>query len=143
MVDALHEAHRVLAPRGLLIDARPDSRVLAHADHLTAPGRYASAGVVRTSREELGNDRASDAAVAKVKRERIFRSLRHGRFWHRVLFDDLDGLQDYIDEHMRFEHRVRWRVNVAARRSWRHDPWAMRRAVRYELLRRVEPRSAR
>src|SRR6266545_2347644 len=40
MVDALRQAHRVLAPRGILVDARPDSHVLAHAEHVFAPGRY-------------------------------------------------------------------------------------------------------
>lgn len=137
MVDALQQAHRVLAPRGILIDARPDSRVLAHAEHVLAPGRYRGAGSIRTSREELGNDRASDRAIAKVKSARLFRSVRHGRFWHRVHLDDLAALEDYLAEHMRFEHRVRWRIDVARRREWRNDPWVIRRAVRYELLQRL------
>jgi hypothetical protein len=143
MVDALHEAHRVLASRGLLIDARPDSRILAPAERVVAPDRYVVAGSIRTARVELENDRASDRAIATVKRERLFRSVRHGRFWHRVQFDDLAGLEQYLSEHLRFEHRVRWRIDAAARRRYRSVPWAIRRAVRHEVLRRVEPRSAR
>src|SRR5438445_3322194 len=129
MVDALHEAHRVLAPRGLLIDARPDSRVFARAERCVAVDRYVTAGIIHTSREELGNDRASDRAVATVKRQRLFRSVRRGRFWHPVPFDDLAGLERYLREHMRFEHRVRWRAGAAKRRAWRGDPWLIRRAV--------------
>src|SRR5690348_1461815 len=101
MVDALHEAHRVLAPRGLLVDARPDSRVLAHAERVVTPGRYVGAGVIHTSRSELGDDRASDRAIATVKRELRFRSVRRGRFWHRVPFEDLAGLEQYLSEHLR------------------------------------------
>ncbi len=137
MVDALRQAHRVLAPGGILVDARPDSRVLSHAEHVIAPGRYREAGRIRTSREELGNDRAADLAVARVKRARLFRPVRQGRFWHRVHFDDLAALEDYLVEHMRFQHRVRWRVDAARRREWRGDPWVIRRAVRFELLRRL------
>jgi len=143
MVDALHEAHRVLAPRGLLVDARPDSRVFAHAEHVAATGRYVGAGIIHTSRGELGDDRASDRAIATAKRERLFRSVRRGRFWHRVPFADLAGLEEYLSEHLRFEHRVRWRVDAATRRAWRAEPWAIRRAVRYEVLRRIERPSAR
>ncbi len=91
MVDALRGAHRVLAPRGLLIDARPDSRILAHAEHVTSRGHRAI-GDIRTARVERANDTASDRAIARVKRERLFRSRRKGRIWHRVPFDDLAAL---------------------------------------------------
>ncbi len=142
MVDALHEAHRVLSPRGLLVDARPDSRLQAHAEHVE-DDRYRVAGSIRTAREELGNDRASDRAIAAVKRRRLFRSLRRGRFWHRVRFGDLAGLEQYLAEHLRFEHRVRWRIPAATRRAWRADPWVIRRAVRHEVLQRLDARSVR
>ena len=132
----------MLAPRGLLIDARPDSRVLAYAERVSGPGRYSVAGHVRTSRDELRNDRASDDAIAKAKRERLFRSIRRGRFWHRVHFDDLDVVEEYIREHVRFEHRIRWKVDAAVRHAWRGDRWVIRHAVRFELLRRLE-RSSR
>ena len=67
MVDALSEVHRILIPGGLLIDARPDSRVVAFAERANAGGlkRF---GVVRTSRAEMAND-------ARLQREPALRSL--------------------------------------------------------------------
>jgi len=137
MVDALKEARRVLRSRGILIDARPDSRVFAYAEHKTASGAYRQAGVIATSGEELVNDRSSDDAVTTAVREGWFRSRRAGRFWHRVLFEDRTTLQRYLDDHARFVHRVRWMVDPAARRRWDGDPWAIRRAVRHEQLERL------
>lgn len=136
MVDALKEAHRILRPRGILVDARPDSRVLAYAEHRTGRA-YRPAGLIATAREELRNDRASDDAAAVAVRSGWFRSLRRGRFWHRVLFEDRPLLQRYLDEHTRFVHRVRWALDPASRRRWEHDPWAVRRAVRYEVFERI------
>jgi len=133
MVDALHEAHRVLAPRGVLVDARPDSRVLAHAEHVSERGHRA-VGTIRTARLELSNDRASDRAIARVKREGLFGSRRKGRFWHRVPFADLGALLDYVKEHLRFEHHIRWSVDAATRRGLKDERFAVRRAVRWELL---------
>src|SRR6266851_4667016 len=138
MVDALHEVHRVLAPRGLLVDARPDSRILAHAEHVSG-GSHRSIGTIRTAAVELGNDRDSDRAVARVVREGLFRRRRRGRFWHRVPFDDLAGLVEYLREHLRFEHRARWTVSPATRRRIKDDRFAIRRGVRWELLERRAP----
>lgn len=138
MVDALHEVHRILRPRGVLVDARPDSRVLAVAERDTARG-YRKIGFIRTSRLELPNDRASDRAVASVARERLFKRGKRGRFWHRVTFDDLDGLRAYLANHLRFEHRVRWTISAAERRRIRAEGCAIRRAVRFEFLTRRDP----
>ena len=137
MVDALHEAHRVLCADGLLMDARPDSRVLAHVDVATPRGAR-RVGVVATRREELANDRASDRAVATVLHEGLFRSVRAGRFWHSLRFSDLPGLRGYLRDHLRFSHRVRWSVDAATRRGLRREAFVLRRAVRYELLSRRE-----
>ena len=137
MVDALKEAHRILRPRGILVDARPDSRVFADAEHQVGKGKYRVAGVIATAREELVNDRTSDRAVAKAVGSEWFRSRRAGRFWHRVLFEDRPAMQRYLSQHARFVHRVRWMVDAAKRRGWEEDPWAIRRAVRYGLLERI------
>lgn len=137
MVDALKEAHRILRPHGTLIDARPDSRVFAYAEHANATGNYRRAGAIATVRVELVNDRSSDEAVATAVRNGWFRSKRVGRFWHRVLFEDRPAMQRYLDGHARFVHRVRWMVDAPSRRRWERDAWAIRRAVRYELLESV------
>ena len=135
MVDALHEAHRILAPRGILVDARPDSRVLAYAER-RKPKNVQRFGTIRTSRVELVNDRISDEAVARVVREGLFCRRRHGRFWHKVPFDSLAGLRQYLSEHLRFVKRAEWTVDAATRRKHADEPFVIRRAVRYELLER-------
>lgn len=135
MVHALHEAHRVLRPRGILVDARPDSRVLAYVEHQTPRG-YRVIGRLATARDTLVDDRASDRALASVMDEGMFRSLKARTFWHRVHFDDLRSLQDYLNDHLRFVHRARWTIAAAERQRHRDDAFVIRRAVRYELLAR-------
>jgi hypothetical protein len=136
MVDALHEVHRVLAPRGLLVDARPDSRVLAHVERRTARG-FQQFGTIRTASIEMGNDRASDATIARVVRDGLFRRTRPRRFWHRVPFDSLPEVRRYLSEHLRFAKRADWTVDAATRRRYADEPFVIRRAVRYELLTKI------
>ena len=133
MVHALGEIHRVLAPGGTLVDARPDSRVPAYAER-RKPRGFQRFGVVKTSRLELANDRASDRAVERVVREGLFRRGRSGRFWHLVPFSSLAELRKYLSEHLRFVHRAEWVVDRATRRRHSNDQFVIRRAVRYELL---------
>jgi hypothetical protein len=135
MVDALHEVHRVLREGGLLIDARPDSRTLANVEHLRR-GRGRRVGTINTARDAQGDDRTSDRAIARVKREGLFRSRRTGRFVHRVSFASLREMQAYLDDHLRLVKRARWSVDAATRRPWRNDTFTVDRAVRYELLER-------
>ena len=136
MVDALREVHRVLAPRGVLVDARPDSRFLARAERRTTRG-FQVFGNIRTSSVEMGNDRASDAAIARVVRDGLFRRSRPRRFWHRVPFDNLAELRKYLSEHLRFVKRAEWTVDAATRRRYAKDPFVIRRPVRYELLTKI------
>jgi hypothetical protein len=133
MVDALVEIHRVLAPGGTLVDARPDSRVPAYAER-RKPRGFQRFGIVKTSRLELANDRASDRAIARVVREGLFKRRRRGRFWHRVPFSSLAELRTYLSEHLRFVHRARWVVDGATRKRHSSDRFVIRRAVRYELF---------
>jgi len=136
MVDALVEIHRVLAPGGTLVDARPDSRVRAYAA-LRNPRGFKRFGVVNTSRLEMANDHASDNAIASAVREGLFKRGRRGRFWHLVPFSSLGELRDYLREHPRFVHRADWIVDSATRKRHSTDQFVIRRAVRYELLQAV------
>ena len=133
MVHALREAHRVLAPRGVLVDARPDSRVPAYAERKTARG-HQRFGVIGTQRFELANDRAADRAMTQAVREGLFTPMRRGRFWHRMPFDGLAALREYLVDHLRLVHRARWVVDASTRRRHAHDPFVIRRAVRYEVF---------
>ena len=133
MVDALGEIHRVLAPGGTLVDARPDSRVPAYVER-RKPRGFQRFGVVKTSRLELANDRVSDRAIERVVREGLFKRRRRGRFWHPVPFGSLAELRKYLSEHLRFVHSAEWVVDGATRRRHSNDQFDIRRAVRYELL---------
>lgn len=142
MVDALGEIHRVLAPRGVLIDARPDSRVHAYVERRRGRG-FQKFGVVNTNTVELANDQASDGAITRAVREGLFRRSRRGRFWHRVHFEGLADLRTYLREHLRFVHRATWVVDVATRRRHANDQFVIRRAVRFEILERAASRGRR
>ena len=133
MVHALREIHRVLAPGGILIDARPDSRVVAYVERRNGR-RFERYGIVNTSREELLNDQASDQAIASVVHEGWFRSVRRGGFWHRVFFASLAEVRRYLWEHQRFVRRAGWLVDATVLRRHADSRFAIRRAVRYEIL---------
>lgn len=138
MVDALHEATRALRPGGLLIDARPDSRVLARVERA---GR--TVATLETQRGAASDDRASDLAVSRVKRDGVLRRIRAGRFWHRMPFADRADFDTYLRDHLRFSHQPRWTAAWRAKaREWRGDPLVVVRAIRFEILTAAAPSSA-
>jgi len=128
MVDALQEAHRILVERGVFVDARPDSRVLARVRARSARGKVI--GTIGTQRPTKTDDLWSDRAIRDVLRRKLFRSRRRGRLWHAIPFEDVEELNDYLRDHLRFSKRARWRV-PAARRT---PPLFVERAVRFEIL---------
>jgi hypothetical protein len=128
MVDALQEAHRVLVARGVFVDARPDSRVSARVRARTARGRVI--GTIGSQRPTKTDDLWSDRAVRDVLRRKLFRSRRRGRLWHAIPFEDVEELNDYLTDHLRFSKRARWLVPPARRTP----PLFVERAVRFEIL---------
>lgn len=91
MVHALTEAHRVLKPDGLLLDIRPGPqhrRVgILHA------GRWRQ---VAAMRETFDDDRAANAAVARVLRAGLFRREAYaGIDLHRSI-DTLKEFRDWL-----------------------------------------------
>ena len=128
MVDALHEAHRILVDRGVFVDARPDSRVSARVRAGSARGRVV--GTIGSQRPTKTDDHLSDKAIGDVLRRKLFHSQRRGRLWHAIPFEDSAELNDYLRDHLRFSKRVRW-LAPAARRT---TPLFVERAVRFELL---------
>jgi SAM-dependent methyltransferase len=133
MVDALREANRVLRPGAVLVDARPDSRVLTKVEHARRV-----VGTVPTQAAELRDDGASARAVAAAKRERLFRRVRAGRFWYRRSFADLAALRAYLRDHSRLQHDADWTPRVrACLGDWRSDQFTLVRPVRFEVLERL------
>jgi hypothetical protein len=128
MVDALHEARRILVDRGVFVDARPDSRVPARVRARTARGRVI--GTIGSQRPTKTDDQLSDKAIGQVLREKLFRSRRRGRLWHAIPFEDAAELSDYLRDHLRFSKRVRWLTPNARKVA----PLYVERAVRFELL---------
>jgi len=130
MVDALTEARRILVDRGLLVDARPDSRVAARVRARSARGKII--GTIGTQRPTRTDDQLSDRAVRDVLRRGLFRSRRRGVIWHAIPFEDRPELEDYLEGHLRFSRRVSWRVPPAKREG----QLVVERAVRFEILER-------
>jgi hypothetical protein len=131
MVDALHEARRILVDRGMFVDARPDSRVAARVRARRAGGRVI--GTIGTQRATKTDDQMSDKAIREVLRKKIFRSRRRGRLWHAIPFEDAGELNDYLTDHLRFSRRVKW----SAPASRRTTPLFVERAVRFEILQKI------
>jgi len=131
MVDALHEAQRILVERGVFVDARPDSRVQARVRAGSARGRVI--GTAGTQRPTKSDDQMSDNAIREVLRRKLFRSRRRGRLWHAIPFEDASELNDYLRDHLRFSKRVRW----LAPRARRTAPLFVERAVRFEILEKL------
>jgi len=130
MVDALKEARRVLVDRGVLVDARPDSRVAARVRSGSTRGRVI--GTIGTQRETRTDDQLSDRAVRDVLGRGLYVSRRRGRIWHAIPFEDRSELQAYLADHLRFSRRVSWRVT----RAKREGELVVERAVRFEILER-------
>jgi len=93
MVHALHEAHRVLKPSGVLIDLRPAPK--HRQAGLGVGADFQSLGVMR---EDFTDDRAANSAVAHVLRERLFRRAFRLEFDLDRVMDSLDDFREWLDD---------------------------------------------
>src|SRR4030067_285792 len=93
MVHALSEAHRVLKPNGLLLDLRPGPK--HRRVGISRRGRWRAVGATRESFED---DRAANAAVARVLRQGLFRRERRMKFDLYRYMNTLEDFRAWIDE---------------------------------------------
>ena len=102
MVDALHEAHRVLRPGGIVADLRPERdpgnrrrrciRVECHWDTQRTP-----VGDMYETSEYFSEYAGADRAVAHVIRDGLFWLERSETFWLHTHFRDPAVLERYLD----------------------------------------------
>lgn len=93
MVHALHEAHRVLKPDGILIDLRPAAR---HRRVGLGEGEHWQAVVVM--REPLGAERAANRAVREVVSDGLFLPQRRVEFKLDRVMDTMDDFRKWLDD---------------------------------------------
>ncbi|HEY2955169.1 MAG TPA: hypothetical protein VGK89_07965 [Candidatus Eisenbacteria bacterium] len=93
MVHALREAHRVLAPGGILLDLRP-----ASVHRRIGIARSARTRPVGVMRERFEDERSADRAVARVVREGWLEVERRLRFPCRRLVDSVDEFRTFLDD---------------------------------------------
>jgi hypothetical protein len=94
MVHALREAHRVLKPNGLLLDLRPG---LKH--RRVGLSRTGGWRLVGTMRENFSDDRAANAAVARILREGLFERERQMKLDLKRYLETLNDLEKWLDEY--------------------------------------------
>ena len=129
MVDALHEARRALRPGGTLIDLRPDS---SHPPRLFR-GRTEVGGLYER-RSAIGDNHASDRAVARLVREGSLRRLRGGHFWYEMRYPDAAALARFVEGSLRIGGYTRG--TRAALGTHPDRPILVRRALVYGIYER-------
>src|SRR5258707_8537924 len=91
MVDALHEAHAAVRPGGTIVDLRPDS---GHQPR-GLWGR-SEVGHLYERRDAIGDNHASDRAVARLARNGLLKPLRAGHFYYSLPRMDLAALDEWV-----------------------------------------------
>ena len=92
MVHALHEAHRILKPNGILIDLRPAA--VHRRVSLLQGNTHLPLGVMR---EKFDDDRSADKAVAHVVSEKLFKAEGRTQFACSRVMDNLVEFQKWLD----------------------------------------------
>jgi hypothetical protein len=93
MVHALHEAHRVLKPDGILVDLRPAA--VHRRVGVVCDGSYRELGSLH---EKFDDDRAANRAVTQILQEGLFKSEWRTRFDCRRVMDTVDEFRAWMDE---------------------------------------------
>ena len=93
MVHALRECWRVLEPGGVLLDLRPVTSS-SPIERIGSPSSV-SIGAIDGS-PGVDDDRASEAAMARVLRERLFRPVTRECFDLHTYWRDVDELIDHL-----------------------------------------------
>ena len=93
MVHALHEAHRVLKPNGVLIDLRP-----AAVHRQVGVGHSSQYRLLGVMREGFDDDYAATRAVATVVRQGLFKADGRERFECNRTMDSLAEFRVWLDE---------------------------------------------
>lgn len=130
MVDALHEAHAAVRPGGTIIDLRPDSR----RQPRVLWGRT-EVGRLYERREAIGDNRASDRAIASLVRDGLLKPVRSGSFSYALPKMDLAALDDWLATSRRIGGYTRGTHAALAREPAR--PITIRRSLTYGIYRRV------
>jgi hypothetical protein len=131
MVDALRAAHRVTKRGGIVVDARPDA---SRPPRILARGRVR--GHLRQTADADMRDRRADEAVERVVRRGLFARGRRGYVWYASRFEDLDEFDAYANDSSRYGGMYA-RGTRRALLPFRRGPLVMRRATKFELLRRL------
>ncbi len=112
MVHALHEAWRVLLPRGILIDLRP---LCADAPlEIVFAGGCALAGQV-DMRPDIAHEIAADQAIETVVRDGIFKKLQLDLFDFAYYWEAVEDMLADMDEYWQGEVILRAGVIRRAR----------------------------
>lgn len=130
MVDALHEAHAAVRPGGTIIDLRPDSGHQPRAFW----GRT-EIGRLYERRDAIGDNHASDRAVAGLVRDGLLKPLRAGHFYYSLPKMDLAALDEWLATSPRIGGYTRGTRTALAKDPAR--PITIRRPLTYGIYRRV------
>jgi hypothetical protein len=112
MVHALHEAWRVLLPKGILIDLRP---LCADAPlEIVFTGGCELAGPVDMS-PEIADEIAADQAIESVVKEELFKKFRLDFFDFAYYWNTIEDMLEDMDEYWQGEVILRAGVVRRAR----------------------------